>query len=363
MGSQSCRAAAFVAAALAVVGVRVCARPAENPYLGLPPVETRGRNNLLQARVALGKRLFFDPRLSNDGTISCATCHIPARAFTDGRAVARGISGRLGTRNTPSIWNALFLNSEFWDGRRLTLESQAIDPLLDSREQGFGNQTAILYAIHRDARYASLFAHAFGPISGGITVREVAIAIATFERTLIAGDSPFDRYYYGHQPTALSPAAIRGLAIFQGRAQCSTCHVIGKHYALFTDNRFHSLGVGLRELEPRMAAAATLVAHASPTALDNLIIDNADVAALGRFVVTKDPRDIGKFRTPSLRNVALTAPYMHNGSARTLADAVNREIYYRGLRTNVPLILTPHEKKDLLAFLDSLTSPNARNDQ
>jgi cytochrome c peroxidase len=310
-------------------------------------------------RVSLGRRLFFDTRLSADGTISCAHCHQPQRAFTDGLPVARGIKDQLGTRNTPSLWNVAFATSEFWDGRRLTLEQQAADPFTNSREHGLRNRDALLGLIRNDPQYRQAFERAFSLTVSKISVETVASALAAFERTLLSGDSPFDRYLYGNDPSAMSRSAIRGLELFRGRAQCATCHTIGEKFALLTDNTFHNEGVGLTNLLPRLSEIATRVYNTPSDRLDQLIADDRTVAALGRFVVTKQPKDVGEFKTPSLRNVALTAPYMHDGSIATLAEAVDFEVYYRGTQMNAPLILTPQERRDLLEFLKSLTSPTA----
>jgi cytochrome c peroxidase len=189
----------------------------------------------------------------------------------------------------------------------------------------------------------------------------VAKALASYERTLIAGGSPFDKFFYGHDHTAIDTAAERGLALFRGAAQCSTCHTIGQEAALFSDNRFHSVNVGLPRSASKLPALTTrVVAERNAGArMDETILSDPDIAELGRFVVTLDPADIGKFRTPSLRNVALTAPYMHDGSVATLHEAVDRELYDHVGEAGRPLILTPHEKSDLVDFLKSLTSPVA----
>jgi cytochrome c peroxidase len=324
--------------------------------LGLPAVTTT--TNLRSAAIALlGRRLFFDKRLSVDGTISCASCHIPERAFSDGLPVARGVAGQLGTRNTPSLWNVTFATSSFWDGRRLTLEQQAIVPLLNPREHGLRDDGALPGLLRQDEYYRGAFRQAFAVELEQVTLDHVAQALATFERTLVAGNSAFDRYLYGHDPTALSDAAVRGLDLFRGRAQCVICHIIGEQSALLTDNLYHSVGVGLRAVQPHLAQVATRVVHERQEVLERLISEDPEIAALGRFVITKRPRDIGSFKTPSLRNVELTAPYMHDGSARTLLEAIELELYYRGIETNRPLILTPAEKVDLLEFLKSMTSP------
>lgn len=331
--------------------------------LGLPAVPPAGTEVPSPARIALGKKLFFDPRLSGDGSVSCASCHQPERAFSDGLAVAKGIGQRLGTRNTPSLLNVAFNQSQFWDGRRPDLESQAIDPLFNPREHGLRDAQAMLAILRREPGYASAFRDAFPASADPIAIERVAQALAGFERTLLAGNSPFDRYFFKGEKAALSPAAARGLALFRNDAQCVTCHVIGAAHALFTDDKFHSLGMGLRRLGPDLARITLRLVGARErgASVDQTVLTDEEIAALGRFAVTLEPADIGKFRTPSLRNVAQTAPYMHDGSVATLEEAVDLELYYRSTQADRPLILTPLEKGDLVEFLKSLTSaPFAR---
>lgn len=327
--------------------------------LGLPVLTHPQHNPPTPEKIALGKKLFHDPRLSADGTVSCATCHIPARAFTDGLRVAKGIAGQLATRNTPTLLNVAFNESLFWDGRRVSLEEQAGDPFINAREHGFTTHAQLIAVIRRDHAYRRAFKRAFAVPPAAITPEHVALAIASFERTLLAADTPFDRYYYQHDKTALSPAAVRGLALFTGRAQCASCHHIGASSATFTDNQFHSLGVGYRKIEARLADITAQVVNADAPSADHRILSNADIAELGRFTVTRNPLDIATFRTPSLRNVALTAPYMHDGSLATLEEVLELELYYRGITSGRPLTLTAQEQSDLLAFLHALTSDHA----
>lgn len=324
--------------------------------LGLPPVPVPRDNPQTPEKVALGRALFEDERLSADGKVSCSTCHLPGRAFTDGRAVAEGIGQRAGTRNTPTLLNSAYLPSLFWDGRRNSLEEQAADPLINPVEHGLGNHDEVLASVRADAAYASGFRAAFGVAPESIGIEHVVKALAAFERTLVAGDSPFDRYRYGGDSTALSAAQIRGLDLFEGRARCAACHTIGKENALLTDHEFHTIGIGQARLQSGLADKTTRLVRLSPAERDRSITSDPEVAALGRFSVTLKPGDIGRFRTPTLRNVALTAPYMHDGSVPTLAEAVEREVYYRGLEAGRPLVLTPQEKADLVAFLEALTS-------
>ena len=335
-----------------------CSECRADELLGLPSSSCAPANAHTETLVPLGSRLFADKRFSSDGTISCATCHEPQNALSDGRTVARGVRGMHGTRNTPSLWNVCYLTSQFWEGRRQTLEQQAKDPLLNPREHGV-DITRVLAVVRGDPEYRTAFPAAFGVRLDQVDIEHVSRALAAFERTLVAGNAPFDRYLYGKKEDALSPAARRGFELFRGRAQCSSCHLIEAQHALFTDQQFHRLGVGWEVIAPDLPRLTTQVASMSVQALDRAISENARIAALGRFLITKDPQDIGKFKTPSLRNVALTAPYMHDGSVPQLGDAVDFELYYRGLESGVPLIVTPAEKSDLIEFLRALTSPTA----
>jgi cytochrome c peroxidase len=333
-----------------------------NPNLGMPPLTASLSNRSAVERIALGRRLFMDRRLSRDGSVSCASCHKPDHAFSDGQRVAHGIDGQLGTRNTPSLLNVAYNLTEFWDGRRPSLEAQALDPLINPLEHGLKDENELMDRIRADPTYMTDFRSAFAVDAASITSGHVAQAFASYERTLIAGGSPFDRFLYGHDRSALNPSAERGFALFRGTAQCSSCHIIGRDAALLTDNEFHSVNVGLSHIAPRLAEITTRVVAVrnSRARIEATILSDRDVAELGRFVVTLDPADIGKFRTPSLRNVALTAPYMHDGSVATLNEAVERELYQHAGASGRRLILTPQEKKDLVAFLNSLTSPAAR---
>ena len=339
------------------------AMAAENVTLGLPAIAPSSTNPAQEQITALGKKLFFDARLSRDGTISCTTCHKPELAFTDGRSLAKGTAGRVGTRNAPTLLNVAFNTSQFWDGRRQTLEAQALDPLVNPREQGLPDDEALLKIIRHDQDYVELFRIAFSVEPTAIRPEHVGRALAAFERTLLAGDSPFDRFQFGGDLKALSAGAQRGLLLFQGRAGCASCHIVGKESALFTDNDFHSVNVGLQRIAPRLAELTTRLVKArqAGTSLDQTVLSEEDLAELGRFAVTLNPADIGKFRTPSLRNVALTGPYMHDGSVASLRDAVEMELYNRGADMGRPLILTPQEKSDIVAFLESLTSPIAKD--
>jgi cytochrome c peroxidase len=329
--------------------------------LGLPAITYPLDNPSSREKISLGRSLFFDVRLSGDHSVSCASCHQPGRLFTDGRARAEGIRHHVGTRNTPSLVNAAFNTTQFWDGRRDTLEAQALDPLTNSHEHGLPNQAVALSYLRNDPVYAKKFLAAFGVAPSAIEMTQVAQALASFERTLTAGDSPFDRYYFNGENDAISGAAKRGLALFQGTGQCVTCHKIERDHALFSDNTFHSLRIGLDRIDSRLAFLATKLAEqtAAKAGAQPAVIEDSEIAELGRFVVTLQPIDIGRFRTPSLRNLTLTGPYMHDGSIATLENAVEYELYYRSAERGYPVVLTSLEKHDLVEFLRALTSSPA----
>jgi cytochrome c peroxidase len=306
-------------------------------------------------RRALGQRLFFDRQLSADGRVACASCHQPALALTDGLPVSTGTGAKSGRRNAPSLFRVSEQRSLFWDGRSDKLETQALSPFLNPVEHGLPDGTALLALLRADPGYVVSFQAAFGP-GDSLTLSNLGRALAAFERTFDDGASPFDRYLSG-ELGALSESARRGWVLFRGVARCTRCHLADGPSPLLTDHGFHGLGIGLKAIERRLPELTQRLVklQANPVARDHAILQEGDVAALGRFVVTLNPADIGKFKTPSLRNVALTAPYMHDGSVATLLEAVELEIYYRSAQDGRPLILTPTDKMDLVAFLESLT--------
>lgn len=307
--------------------------------------------------VELGEKLFRDEKLSADGKISCQSCHRPELAFTDGLATARGAHGRLGTRNTPSLLNVASHPPFFWDGRRPTLESQSTEPFLTPEEHGIADERGLLDLVRRDESYGELVRRAYGKALEKLNIADVRSALVGFMKSLIAFDSPFDRFLAG-EVQALSVEQRRGLQLFEGRARCSQCHQLSKPAPLLTDNQFHALGADVSS-HARLAELSREVMRSRDDRLP--ISARPDIAALGRFVVTKNPRDIGKFKTPSLRNVAVTGPYMHDGSVATLREAVEREIYYRSQADGAPAIFTPDEKNDIVTFLTSLTGEQYRS--
>ena len=335
--------------------------------LGLPEVPVPADNPQNPGKVTLGRKLFNDKRFSADGTINCATCHSAEKAFTDGLKVSKGFKGQKGTRNAPTVINAAYYTTQFWDGRAASLEEQSKGPFINPVEHGLKNFDPILETIRGDSQYTALFKKTFGTEPKDITIDHVAKAIAAFERTVISGNSPFDRYLYGKESDAMSEAAIRGLAVFRLKGRCVDCHTIGQTSAIFTDNKFHNIGVGFSSIADNLMdiVDAYRKKHESGEELDVDILTSANISELGRFAVTLDPSDLGRFKTPSLRNVAVTGPYMHDGSMDSLEEVV--EFYNEGGEDNPmldggirPLRLTEQEKSDLVEFMKALTSPEYR---
>ena len=342
--------------------------------LGLPPVPIPADNPQTPAKIKLGDRLYHDKRLSADGKVACATCHAEDKGFTDNLPVAKGFRGQTGTRSAPTVINAAYYTSQFWDGREPDLEGQSKGPFINPVEGGLENHDVLLKKVRADKQYNKAFKKVFGVSGEGITIDHVAKAIASFERTIIGGDSAFDRYQYGGDDSALSASAKRGLELFRNKARCVSCHTIEQTQALFTDNRFHNIGVGFKKIqgkEARTAAAFIKKKHRTNMNLSDLdvaVLTDANISELGRFAVTGNMTEVGAFKTPTLRNIDLTAPYMHDGSLETLEDVI--DFYNNGGRVKEtdpvsgflsggikPLGLSKQEKKDLVAFLKSLTTP------
>lgn len=315
-------------------------------------------NALTPERVALGRKLYFDTRLSLDGSVSCATCHDVTRGFTDQRPVSEGIGGQFGKRNAPTTLNVALLQTLFWDGRSPTLEHQARQPILNPVEMGMPDEATALKAIRGDAEYQEAFRRAYGR---EVNYEDIGRAIAAFERTLVLVDSPFRRFAVG-EAGPLSAEALAGWELFNGKARCVTCHSMSPSDPLGTDNRFHNIGVSARHQDFEALARRAIKALAddpSEKALDELAVAT-DLSELGRFMVTRNRADIGAFRTPMLLNVGVTPPYMHDGSLPTLWDVLDH--YNKGGEANPfldggmePLALTDQEIDQLVAFLFSLT--------
>jgi len=284
-------------------------------------------NPITTEKVKLGEALYFDKRLSADGTVSCATCHDPASAFTDRNATAVGVRSTRGARNAPTVLNAMFSSTLFWDGRTHSLEAQVLQPLVSASEMGMQNYDAVVARVADDPDYVQWFRRVF---KSKVTIEVIAKAIAAFERTQLSGNSPFDRFIAGNR-NAISAAQKRGWDLFRGKAKCINCHAFSHGSPFFSDFDFHNTGVAMKASD------------------------------FGRYRVTNRRSDIGAFKTPTLRDVELTAPYMHDGSHKTLLDVVR--FYDRGGEANpyldrriAPLNLTDEEMNALVEFMRSLTS-------
>ena len=311
-------------------------------------------NPMSERKIALGRALFFDKQLSIDGTVSCATCHDPASAFASGDAVAIGVREQKGTRNAPTLLNSVFSQSYFWDGRTATLEEQAKQPLLNPSEMGMKNEAALVERISAIDEYRKSFQRVFP--REGVTLDTIANAIAAFERTLVSDNSPFDRFISGDQQ-AISAAQKRGWKLFKGKAKCIECHSFTGASPFFTDFQSYNTGIAANE----MTLTKSLPTGRQGQDSASLFAHTRGFAELGRYLVTNELKDIGAFKTPTLRDIELTGPYMHNGSIKTLLDVVR--FYNQGGEKNSnldeklrPLNLTDEEMSDLVEFMRALTS-------
>jgi cytochrome c peroxidase len=315
-------------------------------------------NAMTPPRVALGKKLYFDTRLSSDGSVSCATCHDVTRGFTDRRPVSEGVKNQLGKRNAPTTFNSLLLQSLFWDGRSATLDDQARMPILNPVEMGMPDQATALKAIQSDQEYQKAFKEAYGR---EMNYEDLGRAIGAFERTLVFIDSPFRRFSSG-DANAISPQARAGWDLFNGKGRCTACHQMNPSNPLGTDNRFHNVGVSARHQnfeELAKKALRLLDENASEQKLDELAV-GTDLSELGRFMVTRNRSEIGSFRTPQILNIGITSPYMHDGSMETLWDVMDH--YNKGGEANPfldggiePLALSEEEIDQVVALLFALT--------
>ncbi|HWF17983.1 MAG TPA: cytochrome c peroxidase [Verrucomicrobiae bacterium] len=342
------------------------AQPRSLQQTGAPVAQTLATippdNPQTPQKIALGEKLFFDGRLSADGTVACATCHDPARAFTDGRPVSIGIHGLAGQRNSPTVLNALYNKTQFWDGRVMTLEEQAELPIINPVEMGQTTLDAAVAALQRIKEYQDAFQTVFGRPPNGPDLRR---AIASYERTLLSFNSPFDRFMAGNA-NAIDDSAKRGWKLFNNQGRCNKCHALTDNQpnlTSFTDNDFHNIGVGIirHKVVPLARKAARLVNSGNSTAIDRAAIQS-ELSVVGRFLVTKKQSDIAAFKTPDLRNVLITAPYFHDGSEQTLWDVMDHYNKGDGLQNPFldqdiqPLALGENDINDLVALMASLTS-------
>ena len=314
----------------------------EDPGLGLPPILVPEHSKLSKSIVKLGEKLFFDKSLSRDGSISCATCHVPDQGFTQNdKPKSIGIDDKIGRRNTPTLLNVAFAESLFSDGRSSSLEEQAWQPILAEDEMGNLSVSEVLDRISADNKYQNMFKDSFGEKS--INKNNVAVALSAYQRSLVSGGSAYDRWYYESEADAMGPSAQRGYQLFAGQAQCWQCHQIAGPGVLFNDNLFHNTGVSFRS-------------HKLGLSED-----------LGRYEITKLEYDKRSFKTPTLRNVALTAPYMHDGSLSTLEEVVK---FYNNGGSDDPLLspimgslnLSENDIKDIVKFLHALNGDSPVKD-
>jgi cytochrome c peroxidase len=348
-------------------------RVVNNPPLGLPKIPQPVNNPLTEEKIDLGRKLFFDRRLSLNDTFSCAMCHIPEQGFTSYEVEkAVGLEGRSNRRNAPTIYNVAYLDRLFHDGRETSLENQIWGPLLAHNEMAMTSFGHVLQKLDTLKEYDGLFEAAFE--GRGADILTLGRAIASYQRVLVSGNSAFDRWYFGNETKAITDQAIRGFDIFKNKGQCITCHTVGEKTALFTDKLVHNTGLGFKRAmveEPekeRMLIAPGTYAYVVKSKKD--LVGLPRMADVGVYEVTQDPDDRWKYRTPTLRNVAITAPYMHDGSMHNLTEVI--AFYNQGgvlenekgfpNVTQSPLIkplgLTESEVKDLVAFMMTLTGDN-----
>lgn len=363
------RSRPFILLLLGLLVLSACEQPAApgnavfvlSPPLGLPPLPVPPENPLTQARIELGRTLFMDRRLSHNNTLSCAMCHVPEQGFTSNElGTAIGLEGQSIRRNSPTLYNVAYVEQLFHDGREFSLENQAWGPLLAGNEMANPSIGYVIEKVRALPEYAGRFEKAFD--GRGPDVLTIGQALAAYQRTLVSANSRFDRWRFGKEQAALTAEEQEGFRLFAGKAGCGACHSVGERHALFSDNRFHNTGIGYARSmglpkKHRVQLAPGVFVEVEDKELASFEPLQPDV---GRYEVTLDPADSWAYRTPSLRNVALTAPYMHDGSLGTLEEVI--DFYDRGGIDNPqkspllrPLGLTQEEKQALAAFLGSLT--------
>jgi cytochrome c peroxidase len=335
---------------------------ADDPIPGIPAellrLVTPKDNPSTPEKIELGRALFFDKRLSADDTISCSTCHDQDKGFTDRLPTSKGIRDQVGRRNAPTVLNAMFLDSQFLDGRSPSLDDQARLPIVNPIEMGMKDGAAVTAKVAAIPEYAAAFKKVFGR---PVNYDDIGRAIAAFERTVVSGEAPIDRYVRGDL-AALTPAQRRGWELFNGRARCVTCHTFNPTYPFFTDNLFHNIGIAAQKADFTDLAkrAEKAVARGDIEEIDRMALET-EFSELGRFLVTKNQSDIGAFKTNALRDIVLTAPYMHDGSLPTLWDVMDH--YNKGGEPNpfldggiVRLGLNEDEITDLVELMNAFTS-------
>ena len=334
--------------------------------LGLPPVKIPESNPISLKKINLGRKLFFERRLSFNDTVSCAICHIPQQGFSNNEmATAVGVEGRSVRRNSPTLYNVVYNQILFHDGREENLEQQIWGPLLAKNKMANVSIGAVLKKIRNIPEYKQEFQAAFE--GKGLTMETLGMALASYQRSLISGNSAFDQWFYGHKKDAIPSEAQRGFKLFTGKAGCSSCHRIEKDYALFTDNQLHNTGhgyaksMGIRPLTKRILLAPGIYQNVDFDIIES--VSKKAPADLGLYEITQNPYDRWKYKTPTLRNIALTAPYFHDGSVGSLKEVVR--FYNRGgvmnetLDPRISLLnLSEEEEDELVAFMETLTGHN-----
>jgi cytochrome c peroxidase len=337
----------------------------KSEHLGLPSFSAYQQEAPDASAIALGRKLFFDRRLSRNKTMSCAMCHIPEQGFTSNELKRPiGVEGRNLKRNAPTLLNVVFNRRLFWDARESNLAQQVWSPLLAKNEMNNPSVGHVLEQLHSDEEYPDLFINAFGETANMMNVGQ---ALAQYQQSLIGANSRFDQWYFGRDKNALNKLEQQGFAVFMGKGACQSCHSVGDNYALFTDHQLHNTGVGYEDsMRKTPKSIAIQLAPGMSAQVDKELINSVGEKKendLGLYEVTLKPLDRWKYRTPSLRNVALTAPYMHNGEFSSLDEVI--EFYNVGGTPNAlrsplirPLNFTKNEQVALREFLKSLTSSN-----
>jgi cytochrome c peroxidase len=336
----------------------------ESPPLGLPKMDVPADNPITEAKISLGRKLFYDRRLSFNGTLSCAMCHVPEQGFTQNEMrTSVGMEGSFVKRNAPALYNVGYRQRLFHDGREFSLENQVWQPLLKANEMANPSVGFVIERLERAADYQGLFEAAF---RRGPGIETIGQALASYQRGLVSAASSFDRWYFGGQAQLLGESARRGFALFTS-VGCSACHTIHKDHALFSDGQFHDTGIGYARamLSPDPVAARVRLAPGVEV-VPRVSFARPPANDLGRYEATGHAADRWKYLTPSLRNIALTAPYMHDGSLPDLASVLR--FYNKGgfahsdldplLR---PLDLSGLQLRDLENFLRALTGDNVEH--
>lgn len=307
----------------------------------------------VDAQRELGSLLFKDRSLSADGSVACSSCHEPSHAFADEHALSTGAFGRVGTRNAPSLLTATDASVYFWDGRRSRLKDAVIDPFFTPFELALSGERELLNHLD-NPNYRALFTSAF-PADPVISIPHVEVALVAYLKSIRAKSQTTDE----PRPTATPANARRismGKQLFFSKAQCNLCHAKDSDHNYFSDNQFHPSALGTMDIANKLPklVALTMSYSNDPRAIGRLSGKRRGLGELGRFLVDRKPAHINAFRTPSLLDVSDTAPYMHDGSIKTLKRAVEVEVYYRSLESGHPLQLTSEEKAEIVLFLETL---------